>query len=125
MIVLDASAWVEMLLGTAHLPDPSEEITVPPHFDTECLGTIRGLQQRGVLSAAETELAVELHLGLHPERSRDEADIRRAWAWREDLSFADGWYAALAQRLDGVLVTADRKAARAASRLGVACLLVG
>lgn len=118
MIILDASAWVEILLGT-HLPPPAEEeVRVPPHFDVEVLGTLRALAQRAIISQDEASTAMARHLRAPFVSERHEDDIRQAWSWREALSFRDGWYAAMATRLDATWLTTDDRAAPTARRLG-------
>lgn len=118
-VILDASAWVDMLIGGAPLPDPSTAITVPPHFDLEVVGTLRSLQQRGVLAPERADRALRQHLDADHDVEHNRADLEQAWSWRESLSIADGWCAALAHRTDSTWVTADRRAAATAHRLGV------
>lgn len=118
MIVLDASAWVEMLLGTHLPPSPEEEIRVPPHFDVEVLGMLRSLAQRGVLSDEDASSAMARHLRAPFDSERHEDDIRQAWSWREAMSFGDGWYTAMALRLNATWLTTDGRAAPTAQRLG-------
>ena len=120
MIVLDASAWVDILVGASQPPSPDEEVRVPPHFDVEVIGTLRALVQRDELSLADAETALDRHLRVGFEHEREERDIRQAWRWKDDLSFPDGWYAALALRLGATWVTLDERAAPTARRLGVA-----
>lgn len=117
MIVLDASAWVDVLAGGSRgsaLED--EDISVPPHFDVEVIGSIRALHQRRVLTGGAADLAVDRHLRAPFVRSFEPADARAAWTMREAMSYRDAWYVALAQRLDAAWVTADLRAARAAER---------
>lgn len=125
MIVLDASAWVDVLTAGVDVPAlATDDIAVPPHFDVEVLGSIRALQQHGELEAAAADVAVERHLRAVFDRAFDPADIRAAWVLREAMSFRDAWYVSLAQRLDALWVTADQKAARTARRLDLAVQLV-
>lgn len=119
MIVLDASAWVDVLAGVARAPDPVEEVVVPPHFDAEVVGALRALNQRGVLSGDQAELALDQHLRATFVPERNESDVRQAWRWREQLSLADAWYAALARRRQATWITSDRRAAGTARSLGV------
>lgn len=121
MIVLDASAWVDILTGIADPPDPASAVFVPPHLDAEVVGTLRALAQRGVLSDTVAENLVHLHLQAHFTVERDDSDVLQAWRWRESMSFAGAWYAALALRLGATLITTDQRAAAAADRLGVRC----
>lgn len=120
MIVLDASAWVDVLCGVVAPPNPDEAVVVPPHFDAEVIGALRALSQRQVLTGHQADRAVEQHLQADFTIDRDAEDVRRAWRWRESMSLPDAWYAAIASRLDVAWVTTDQRAATTARRLGVA-----
>lgn len=125
MIVLDASAWVDILTAGVRVRSLDDNVAaVPPHFDAEVLGAIRALHQRGELGASTADAVVDRHLGYDFDRIHDRADIRRAWDLREALSFNDAWYVALAERLGAVWITADQRAARTARTLDVEVLLV-
>lgn len=125
MIVLDASAWIDVLTAGVDVPAlATDDIVVPPHFDVEVIGSIRALQQQGVIDPAAADKAVDRHLRGVFERSYEHADIRQAWALRDSMSFRDAWYVGLAQRLDALWVTADREAARTARRLDVTVQVV-
>ena len=119
MIVLDASAWVDVLAGVVPPPDAAEPVVVPPHFDAQVVGALRALTQRGSLSTLEAQTALQLHLQVDFTSQREEADILQAWRWQESMSLTDAWYAALALRLSATWVTTDRRAAAAARALGV------
>ncbi len=119
MIVLDASAWVDILSGVVEPPDPDEPVLVPPHFDAEVLGALTALNQRRILTDDEAEHAVDQHLRAGYTIERDDADVHQAWRWRATMSLADAWYAALARRHGAPWVTTDRRAAATARRLGV------
>lgn len=122
MIVLDASAWVDVLTGVAAPPDDSEEVLVPPHFDAEVVGALRALTQRAVISAAAADRALAQHLRAGFVIERDPADIHQAWLWRDSMSLTDAWYAALAHRRAATWVTTDLRAAATAERHGVRVL---
>lgn len=126
MDVLDASVWIGILIGTA---DPRQteltHVTVPPPFDTEVLSAIRRLNQSGTLSDDGAETAVHHHLRMPFHRTTATAeDLQRAWSLRHRLSFADAWYAAVAERTAGRWVTSDLRAARTAESLGIRTLTV-
>lgn len=124
MIVLDASAWVDVLVAGASAEGLEETVVVPPHFDAEVIGALRALVQRGALPLAMAERALDRHLRAPFDREFDPDDIQAAWRWRESLSLTDAWYAVLARRLRVTWVTADQRAAATASRLGVEVELV-
>lgn len=119
MIVLDASAWLDVLVAGSSHDALSDEIVVPPHFDVEVVGTLRALSQRGSLSPASAEGALDRHLRAPFTRDFDPVDLQAAWRWRESMSLADAWYAVLARRKHATWVTSDRRAAETATRLGV------
>lgn len=119
MIVLDASAWVDVLVAGSSAKALDDTIVVPPHFDAEVIGALRGLVQRGALPLAKAERALDRHLRAPFDRDFDPGDIQAAWRWRESLSLTDAWYAVLARRLRVTWVTADRRAVATARTLGV------
>lgn len=132
MDVLDASVWVGILIGTA-VPQQTEladvpdlaDVTVPPPFDTEVLSAIRRLNQSGTLSDDGAETAVHHHLRMPFHRTAATTeDLQRAWSLRNRLSFADAWYAAVAERTAGRWITSDLRAARTAESLGIRTLTV-
>lgn len=124
MIVLDASAWIDVLTGIGRPPDPDEVVVVPPHFDAEVVGSLRALYQRKVLSEDASERALAHHLRADFAAEREAEDIQQAWRWRDSMSFTDAWYAALALRRGATWVTTDRRAATTAQRHGVAVALL-
>jgi predicted nucleic acid-binding protein len=125
VIVIDASAFLELLLRTPDGLTVEEELgqerALAPHLlDAEVLHRLVTFGKHGVLTAAEVESAV--------------ADLRDSPITRVDhrplldparqlstaLSGYDALYAALAQALDARLVTTDRAfAATASSQLGL------
>jgi predicted nucleic acid-binding protein len=118
VIVIDASALVEVLVGR-----PSEELAVrlsgvdvlhAPHLlDTEVLHVLRRLVGRGLLQASQADEA-RRHLGaLAIDRYPHAPLSDRVWALRENLSTYDATYVALAEALDATLVTADARLAGA------------
>ncbi len=119
MIVVDASAWVDVLCGVVAPPPSDETVVVPPHFDAEVLGALRALSQRQILTDEQAERAVDQHLRAGFIIERDGEDMRQAWRWRESMSLPDAWYAALAGRHDAPWVTTDHRAATTARRFGV------
>ncbi|MGC1209035.1 MAG: type II toxin-antitoxin system VapC family toxin [Ornithinimicrobium sp.] len=125
MIVLDASAWVDVLCGVVAPPSPDQAVVVPPHFDAEVIGALRALSQRQVLTDDQADRAVDQHLRADFTTDRDPEDARRAWRWRESMSLPDAWYAALASRLDVAWVTTDQRAATTARGFGVAVADLG
>lgn len=125
MIVLDASAWIDVLVAGLEIPELEQnEVLVPPHFDVEVLGSIRALAQRGTISADEADVVTARHLRAPFTRDSDLADARYAWSVRERMAFADAWYVGLAVRRNATWVTADQRAGRTARLLGAPVTIV-
>lgn len=114
MIVVDASAVVEVLVGppneTLAARLAAEEVLHAPHLlDTEVLHVLRRLEQRGVLTPARVETARTTFDALAIDRYPHRPVSDRVWALRPALSTYDATYVALAEALDAVLVTTDRR----------------
>lgn len=125
MIVLDASAWIDVLTAGLDIPELAQaDLYVPPHFDVEVTVSIRALAQRGEIDPADADLSLDRHLRGTFRREFDPDDVQHAWRLRESMSLADAWYVALAQRLGATWVTADQRAGRTARRMGVAVSVV-
>lgn len=120
MIVLDASALVELLLGTelghaigARLADPTLGLHVPHLADVEVAQTLRRYVMESDLGpAAAASALADLH-ALDLERHPHEPLLDRVWALRQNLTAYDAVYVALAEVLDTTVLTCDRKLARA------------
>jgi predicted nucleic acid-binding protein len=123
VIVVDASAVVDFVLRTArsaavedHLFADGASLHAPELLDYEILSALRRWERRGELDVESAEEALddsrELPISLYPIRPL----VDRAWALRENLTPADGLYAALAETLGASLLTTDGVLARAVSR---------
>lgn len=90
----------------------------PAVFPAEVLSAVRGLLLGGEIDAARADAARDrlrrTRLWLHPFAPFAE----RIWQLRSNLTVYDAWYAAVAERLGTVLVTAD---ARVAAAPGLRC----
>ena len=120
MLVLDASAAVELLLNTAsgkrvakRVENPAVSIHVPHLIDVEIAQVLRRYALRGTLSAARGELALDQWRALDVERYPHELFLDRIWQLRDNVSAYDAVYVALAEALGAVLVTGDRRLAGA------------
>jgi predicted nucleic acid-binding protein len=119
VIVLDASAVVELLLDTAAgrrvamlLEDPALGIHVPHLLDVEVVSALRRLARDGSIEAAEVAGVLDDLRALDLQRHAHEPLLDRVWALRENVSAYDATYLALAEALDATLVTCDVRLAR-------------
>lgn len=121
MIVIDASALLEVLLQTSAAPpiadrlfDPAETLHAPFLLDVEVLQVLRRYARaRQVDDARGREALTDLG-DLAIERYPHEPLLERVWELRENLTAYDGVYLALAEALGAVLVTCDARLARVA-----------
>lgn len=120
MIVLDASALVELLLGTirgrsigARLADPALGLHAPHLVDVEVAQALRRYEREGDLDADSAASALEDLRSLDLERHAHEPLLDRVWALRQNLTAYDAVYVALAEALDTTLLTCDGRLARA------------
>lgn len=121
MIVLDASAAVDLLLQIqpnaaaigARLSRAGESLHTPAIFDAEVLQVIRRYWLRKLLSPSRARLALDDLSDLRITRYPNAPLLGRMWDLRQNLSAFDGAYIALAEVLDAPLVTTDARLARA------------
>lgn len=120
MIVLDASALVELLLGTEsgrsiadRIADPALALHVPHLADVEVTQALRRYVREGALDSGSASAALADLAALDLDRHSHEPLLERAWALRENLTAYDAVYVALAEALDCVLLTCDGRLARA------------
>lgn len=123
MIVLDASAIVELLLGTlrgravaARIADPSVGLHVPHLADIEVAQAIRRYEREGELDPEQGSAVIAMLRELDLERHAHEPLLPRVWTLRGTLTAYDAVYVALAEVLDATLVTCDAKLARGLGR---------
>jgi predicted nucleic acid-binding protein len=120
MIVVDASALVEVLLQMPAadrieplLFDPDEALHAPHLLDIEIAQVVRRFASRGDISdetgrSVLTDLA-ELGIRRHPH----DAFLPRVWKLRHNMTAYDAVYVALAEALSAPLLTRDRRLAGA------------
>lgn len=120
MIVLDASAAVELLLGTPaggrvarRLVADGGPAHAPHLLDVEVASALRGAVARRLLEAARAAEALADLADLALERYPHGPLLDRVWGLRAKLSAYDACYVALAEELGAVLVTRDGRLARA------------
>lgn len=119
MIVLDASALLELLLGSerghaiaGRISEPSLSLHVPHLADLEVAQALRRYVREGDLDQGQAAEALHDLRALDVERHGHEPFLDRIWALRENLTAYDAVYLALAEALDTTLLTCDARLAR-------------
>lgn len=118
LAVIDASVLVAFYAADDPRRDSVVErlaagdaLFAPAHLDAEVVSALRGLSQVHPSLGAAVPEALR-HLAGFPLRRMPIAPLlRRIWELRENLTAYDAAYVALAERLDGPLVTCDAKLA--------------
>jgi predicted nucleic acid-binding protein len=120
LIVLDASALVELLLGTdagrrvaVRIADPAIALHVPHLADVEVTQALRRYAREGAIDSDTAAAALEDLRSLDLERHGHEPLLERIWALRDNLTAYDAAYVALAEALEGTVLTCDGRLARA------------
>ena len=126
MIVVDASAAVVLLLGTAlgsavaeRIFDPAESLHAPELLDLEIARVLRRYERARIIDAARAEAALRDLADLPIERYSHRLLLPRAWELRVNLTIYDAVYIALAELLDAPLLTGDGALALAPHRARV------
>lgn len=119
MLVVDASCLYEVLVGGPgpnlirdRLADDVDH-AAPHVVDVEVFAVIRREHLRGRLDRTEASQAVEDLEAWPGERFGHRLLLARAWELRDTVRGWDAMYLALAEALDAVLVTTDRRLAAA------------
>ena len=119
MIVIDASAVLELLLRTAKgikVQDRAlvsrESLHAPHLIDSEVTQTLRRLVHLKEITAARGKQALEDHITLNIKRAEHRELLERVWALRDSVTAYDAAYVVLAEVLDAPLITCDAKLAR-------------
>jgi len=120
VIVLDASALLELLLNTpagraiaSRLADPAVAVHVPHLIDLEIAHALRRLIESGELSEEISAAALADLRALDLQRHAHEPLLDRIWELRDHVGPADAVYLALAEVLDAELLTCDGRLPRA------------
>ena len=119
MIVLDASAAVELILGARsgariaeRIFDPGELLCAPHLIDLEVAQVLRRYVRAGDVPGPRADEALQDFLDLPIERYPHDLLLRRIWQMRDNVTADDAAYVALAEAVDGTLVTTDSRLAR-------------
>lgn len=120
MIVLDASAAVEVLLQTpAGVPvtdrlfEAGVSLHVPHLLDIETTQILRRFVRKGEVTPDRARQALEDLADLPLERYSHDFLVPRVWSLRQNLTAYDAVYVALAEALGATLLTRDARISRA------------
>lgn len=120
MIVVDASAILELLLQTAlgarvesRLFRDGEELHSPHLMDVEVTQGLRRLVRSGEVSANRATEAIEDLSDLDLHRHAHLNLLNRAWQLRENVTAYDAMYIALAEALEATMITCDSPLSKA------------
>lgn len=120
MIVVDASAVIELLMNTSagedvadRLLDPAETIAAPHLLDVEVLQVLRRYSRSGDLDSERGQQAIDDLGDLPILRYPHEPLLPRVWELRHNLTAYDAVYIALAEALGATLITRDDRLAGA------------
>jgi predicted nucleic acid-binding protein len=121
LIVIDASALLEVLLRTPSAKAIEKRLFVPdqtlhaPHLlDIEVAQVIRRYAANGDISSDRGRAALVDLADLPLQRYPHVLLLPRVWALRHNLTAYDAAYVALAEALDAVLLTRDKRLAATA-----------
>ncbi len=116
MIVVDASALIEVLLRTRSAPAVEQRLFVPdltlhaPHLmDIETAQVLRRYALGGEIDDARGRAALEDLADFPIRRYPHDFLLPRVWELRHNLTAYDAVYVALAEALDATLLTRDRR----------------
>ena len=119
MLVVDASVLVVALADDGPDGDRlrerlrAEALAAPALVDLEVASVLRKQLAAGALDVRRAELALADLADLPLERASHLPLLARCWELRDNLTMYDASYVALAEVLDGTLLTADTRITRA------------
>jgi predicted nucleic acid-binding protein len=119
MLVVDASCLYELVGGSPGSEPIRDRLSAEPDWaaphvvDVEVFGVIRQDYLRGRLDRTAAAMAVADLESWPGERYGHRLLLQRAWELRETVRGWDAMYVALAEALDAVLLTTDRRLAAA------------
>lgn len=120
MIVVDASALIELLLPSdaaeavaARLFDSGSSVAAPYLVDVETAQVLRRYARTGEIDGRHGREALADLVDMPIRRYPHDILLPRIWDLRHNLTAYDAAYVALAEALDAPLVTCDRRLAGA------------
>ncbi|HYU02401.1 MAG TPA: type II toxin-antitoxin system VapC family toxin [Jatrophihabitantaceae bacterium] len=128
MLVLDASAAVDLLLRAPHSGQlrraiDGQEIIAPELIDADVLSAVGRHERAGTINSGHADRAMETFRDLPLTRVSHVLLTEAVWRYRRRVRIADGFYVACAVLTGAQLVTTDGRLARAPLP-GVSILLV-
>ncbi len=124
MIVLDASALLEVLLCTPtgktiepRIFAPGETLHAPHLLDVEVAQVLRRYAAGGEVGEERARMALADLTDMPLRRYPHDLLLPRIWALHRNLTACDAAYVALAEALDAVLLTRDKRLAAAAGHI--------
>jgi predicted nucleic acid-binding protein len=129
--IVDASLLIDVLVGLpAGRPWRAWVASHAALAAPDCAGVELGRYLRrhtlsGVLGVSDANRSFDAFRALGVQTYPTGPLLAEAFSLRENFTFDDGLYIALAQRLDEPLATTDARLARAATRLGVSVVTPG
>ena len=124
MIVVDASALLEVLLLTPasekvseRLWGQNESLHAPHLLDLEVTQVLRRYTLSGEMDANRGGQALEDFADLNLNRYPHDVFLPRIWSLRQNLTAYDAAYIALAEALEAPLITRDAALTRASGHL--------
>lgn len=119
-LVIDASGVVDLVTRRPDGPWVADRVAGhrlagPAHLKAEVLSAVARRYRAGAFTAEETHAALDLLVRLPMEEHAVSGLIPGAWRRRDQLRLADALYVELAEQLATVVVTTDRRLARATS----------
>lgn len=117
-LVLDASVAVDLLAGTELAGAAAARLRgtalhVPAHFGAEVLSALGRLHRDGTLTGDHVGVALDRLAAMPVTEHRVAGLLSGAWGRRGRLRLLDALYVELAEQLDAVVLTTDRRLARA------------
>ena len=128
MIVIDASAAIELLLQTPKGSQvaaalSSQDVVAPELIDVEVLAVAARLVRSGQLTASEASDAIRLFRRMPVTRISHSVLDERAWELRDQVRIADAYYVACGEAFTCAVLTSNQGLARTALP-GMSVLLV-
>ncbi len=118
MIVIDASALLEVLLRTSAAPAVEARmfsgatVHAPHVLDLEIAQVLRRYERAGELDRARGSTALEDLAAFEIARYPHDVFLPRVWSLRANATAYDACYIALAEALGAPLITSDRRLSR-------------